>query len=216
MAERICEWVSISDRRELDGYHATHWSRVWEESDWLWVWTAWKTDAAYEAQKASPQTTALRGQLAGSSPTPPTTRLIRFDGAWHYTTHLHELWQSVMLCYLAPSDANRDKIGKVRGMVPISGSYIVPPKGAPTARGFVHGDSKAPAQDDVYMFLDWWQSPIREEEIRGPNEACAYTETESRMLNENVKAKDVNFDWEKGRKDREEEKKFLNTIVLIK
>lgn len=272
MAHRFCEWITITapqdihvlstshgqawlntlsalwGRHELEGHKKTYWTRVLEDPEQLWIWTSWESQDTYETQMSSPQAMLAQARLAELSTTAPMTRLIEFNSAWDYSIPFYKNWPSVTLCYLPldVSDESRNKIGKIRGMRPVSGNYKDPPTGGRASRGSVRYASKTSAQEDVYMFLDYWHSPIYEEEVR--KEKRLITETETKTLSEifeddlkeagvvkkevwhvrfkqvlkllfpedAVRGNDVNFDWEQGRKDREELKKVLPQMKLIR
>jgi hypothetical protein len=118
-------------------------------------------------------------------------------------------------------------------------------------RGFlirVDGPSLIPVEQDeeVYILLDFWKTPIREEEVLGPEPPLRYSShhgdfvpparvfesqlrqtgckrkivkhaTFKRLIGvqwpqEEVKADTTDFDWVKGRQEREEEKKAIHHL----
>ncbi|KAF2183778.1 hypothetical protein K469DRAFT_751215 [Zopfia rhizophila CBS 207.26] len=174
-------WVEILRalwaRHDCEGYERTYWGRVLEERDKLWIWTSWETKQTYDSHKNTDQYRSLHNLLALLSNTLPSTSLLQFDHKWSYNKHLRSSWPSITMAYFThpiPED-QRTRIRNIRGMWPsrrLLGDLAV--YGGP-ARGFLlpSADNVVPtsgAPAEVYIFLDYWESPIREEEVRGPEE----------------------------------------------
>ncbi|KAF2464603.1 uncharacterized protein BDR25DRAFT_346623, partial [Lindgomyces ingoldianus] len=181
-------WVEVLRalwaRHDFEGYEDTHWGRVLEEESKLWIWTSWGTKKAYDQQRETEIYRSLRKKLSILSLTPPVTSLLQFDDDFTYPQlYLHHCWPSITIAYFRTSPSVNEqseeeelsRIRGIRGMWPsrrILGDFAVY---GPPARGFLLHDidsvipsSSAPAR--VYVFLDYWITPVREEEVRGPEE----------------------------------------------
>jgi hypothetical protein len=143
--------------------------------------SAWHTKAEYEKQIDTEAHRLLHAKLTALSTSVPTTSLLYFDRESYgrRTLPLQKSWPGVTLAYFKDrvSEEQRAIMSKVRGFHP----WIYSPGDSPTrgehARGllFPNHDVTMPSSGGpagAYIFIDHWESPIREVEIRGPDQVA--------------------------------------------
>jgi hypothetical protein len=174
----------------------------------------WTTKKAYEQHKETEAYKSFHEYLISISTTSPTTQVLELarDGSYSKRCLLTGGWPTITMTYFDEplSDSQHTCIRRIRGMVPYCISRY-PPKFGET-RGFLQSnmDNVAPSSGApaiVYVFVDWWASPDREEHVRNsrtytpeyPGEAISLSTMMERQLKEagcvGNDVRHVRFNW---------------------
>ncbi|ORY08486.1 hypothetical protein BCR34DRAFT_666084 [Clohesyomyces aquaticus] len=177
----------FKNRTSCDGLEETFWSRVIESPDRIWIWTFWTKAKFYDRHRGESTYQELIQTLTEFSTTEPIIWVIEMEGNAFYSMRclLTGGWPSITLAYFGkPLQDNQEiLIRRARSIEPRWFQMRDPPKHG-CSRGFLRSnwDHTIPSTGKpaiIYVMIDWWEDPrreeeVREEEVRNPEVTAEY------------------------------------------
>lgn len=166
---------ALIDLKRCDGVQECDWSRVLEQPSELYLWISWTHKSAYDAHVDMDRHRHFHQKLELLSSSVVKTKIIQYDmpGCYSGGARLARSWPSVTLMQFPGklTEKQRDQIESSPSMAMCTERHN-PFIDQRKLGGFVllesdsHGELVTLGQD-TYVMLDRWESPAREEEVKG-------------------------------------------------